>query len=80
MAKKKSFMDRMNILSEGFFDGMKKAIKRGRLKKNKKIQHMIDDMNKDTEEFEDLYNELMRAEYPNHKDVKLTRKNIEDFV
>ena len=80
MAKKKSFMDRMNILSEGFFDGIKKAIKRGRLKKNKKLDNLITHMNKDTEEFEDLYNDLMRQENPKHKDIKLTKKSIEDFV
>ena len=80
MAKKKSFMNRKNLLSEGFFDSIQKAIKKGRLKRNKKIQDLIKGINKDTEDFENLYNKLMRQQNPKHKDVKLTRKTIDDFA
>ena len=92
MTKKKSDINRLNMLkelharandiqvSEGFFDWLKKAIKKGRLKRNKKLDNLIVHMNKDTEEFENLYNDLMKKENPNHKDIKLTKKNIDDFV
>jgi|TARA_B100000287_G_scaffold417339_1_gene453015 BMFP domain-containing protein YqiC len=79
MAKKKTFMNRMNLLNEGFFDALKKIIAKGRLKKNKKLNSLIKGLNKDTQEFEDLYNHLMKQQNPKHKNIKLSKRTIDDF-
>ena len=75
-------MDRENVLSEGFFSkiidkiaGKDKSLK-SQLKKDKKLQKTITDMNDSVQSFEDYLNSL-----PNSgPDVKLNKYNIGDFL
>ena len=50
MSKKKSYMDRQNLIAEGFFSNLFKIFKQyPELKKNRKIQRDIRDLNKNDE-------------------------------
>ena len=81
MSKKKSYMDRENVLSEGFFSkiidkiaGKDKSLK-SQLKKDKKLQKTITDMNDSIQTLEDYLNSL-----PKGDKVKLNKHSIGDFL
>jgi thiaminase len=52
MSKKKSYMNRENVLSEGFFDKIKKGLAKltGNSKDNKSVKKSLKDLEKSMEE------------------------------
>ena len=57
MKKKKSYMDYKNILSEGFFDTLRKyLVKYPAIRKNKKFKSNIKSLNSQLKRVEDLMN------------------------
>tara|TARA_Y100001963_G_scaffold117455_1_gene163399 strand:- start:263 stop:523 length:261 start_codon:yes stop_codon:yes gene_type:complete len=77
---KKSYMDTDNIISEGIFDRILNAIRRSKLKKDKKIQSKLSGLNKDVSELEKLFNQKFKELDPKHKPIKLDKYKISDFL
>ena len=72
MLKKKSYMNKDNLVTEGFFSKIAKMLglsssEERKLKKNKKVQNIIKDLNNDVVEFERLASEAF-------KDLGIDRK------
>ena len=57
MSKKKSYMDKNNIVTEGFFETLRKyLVKYPTLKKDKKVKDGIKLLNNDVKELEKIFN------------------------
>ena len=86
MSKKKSYMDRQNILNEGFFSKLfsmfkpkqKKNTSREeiikRVENDPKVRKSLNKFNKSTENLEKLLTRLM------NKKVTLDRFEVKDFI
>jgi len=74
-------MNKDNIISEGFFDTLRKyLIKYPALKKDKKVQNSIKSLNGNTKELEKLLNQRFKELNPKHKSIKLSKYKISDFI
>ena len=82
MSKKKSYMDRENILSEGFFDKIFKTIKgvrnftkdkKNNLKIDKKLKGYLKNLNKSTNDIEKHFKKAYGV------DVNLDKFDAKDF-
>ena len=81
MRKKKSYMDNNNILSEGFFDTLKKYLtKYPKLAKDKKFNSALNDLNKGRKKFNDLLNADIEKYGLDMKPVKFDKTKISDFL
>jgi len=89
MSKKKSYMNNENILAEGFFSKLRKALGLSvdvekKLKKDKEFSNSLDDLNTSLKDFEDELNkrfrELNKLQNKKHKDVKLDKYTVKDFL
>ena len=80
MRKKKSYMNRNNLLSEGFFDGLLKIFKKyPKLKNNKKIKGDIQNLNKKVSNLEKMMNDEL-ASFGSKKKIKLKPYKLTDFI
>tara|TARA_Y100001938_G_scaffold102083_1_gene139414 strand:+ start:1087 stop:1341 length:255 start_codon:yes stop_codon:yes gene_type:complete len=83
MSKKKSYMNRDNLLSEGFFDKLKKFIKDKRVLKkvqnDPKVKNNLNKLNSSQKDFEKYLNKLLKDAglEPN---VKLSKFDVKDFI
>ena len=81
MSKKKSYMDKNNIISEGFFDTLKKyLVKYPTIRKDKKVKDSIKSLNNDVKELEKLLNKRFKELDPKHKSIKLSKYKSTDFI
>tara|TARA_R100000700_G_C3165043_1_gene140264 strand:+ start:259 stop:516 length:258 start_codon:yes stop_codon:yes gene_type:complete len=84
MSKKKSYMDKQNILSENFLKKLKYKIANKlairNIKKDKSIKKSIDDLNKDIENLWDDFNNSLIITDPKHKPYKPKKVTIDDFI
>jgi hypothetical protein len=79
MSKKKSYMNRSNIIEEGLFKVLFDTLfTKPTLKKNKPFQKALKDLNKSIDKLEKSMNKS--AEMKGEKKVKLDRYNLKDFV
>jgi len=82
MSKKKSYMDNKNILAEGFFSKLFKAIKDNNVKKNikkdKELNKHLKSLNKRTQSMEDRVNKYLKA--AGKKTIKLDTYTLKDFA
>ena len=80
MLKKKSYMDKEIVLSEGFFDklsklvGKLKPIQKNKLKKSKKLKSALLGLNNSVSDIEKVFSDIYRT------DVKLDKFKLSDFV
>ena len=80
---KKSYMNKSNLIAEGFFSKLFKKIKDKRLqktiKKDKKFNKHLDNLNKGTKNLEDLMNGYLKDAglKPN---IKLDTYTLKDFL
>ena len=84
MSKKRSYMDIKNILSEGIISTTlgklyKVFVAKPALKKDKKFQSDLRDLNSSIEKLEKTFNDRMKATGSKDK-VKLKKYKIKDFV
>ena len=84
MSKKKSYMNKSNLLKEGFFNSLLKIFKVfPNLKKNnnvkKKIEKDIKNLNSDISSLEKMMNDEMK-QYGSNKKIKLTNLKLKDFI
>ena len=83
MSKKKSYMNRNNLLSEGFFDKLKKFIKDKKvlkkIKNDLKVKNTLNKLNNSQEDLEDYLNKLLKDAglKPN---VTLSKFDAKDFI
>ena len=76
-----SYMDKNNILNEGFFETLKKyLIKYPALKKNKKITDKIKSMNIKVSELEKLFDKEFKRLGAKNKPIKLSKYRLKDFI
>tara|TARA_B100000287_G_scaffold257394_1_gene241969 strand:+ start:615 stop:863 length:249 start_codon:yes stop_codon:yes gene_type:complete len=82
MSKKKSYMDNENIIAEGFFSKLFKAIKdnnvKKKIKKDKELNKHIKSLNKRTQSLEDRLNGYLKA--AGKKPIKLDTYTLKDFA
>jgi len=83
VSKKKSYMDSSNLITEGFFSKIKKALglstkEEKILKRNKPFMNSLKDLNKTVNELEYELNKVFQ-QY-GKKPVKLTKYKISDFT
>ena len=79
MSKKKSYMDRSNIIGEGLFKVLYNTLfATPALKKNKPFQKSLNDLNKSIDKLEKQMNKS--KERKGEKKVKLDRYNLKDFI
>ena len=80
MGKKKSYMNKDNILSEGVLDTIIKYLTQyPKLKDNKEFKSGLKDLNKGQERLEDLINAEIKKHGLKRKPVKLQKFNTSDF-
>ena len=78
---KNSYMDKKNILSEGFFDTLRKyLVKYPAIKKNKKFKSNIKSLNNQLKRVEDLMNKERQKKSPKTKKVKLSKFKLSDLI
>jgi len=82
MSKKKSYMNKSNLIAEGFFSKLFKKIKDKKLfkklTKDKKLNKYLSDLNKTTQSFEDELNGYLKA--AGEKSIKLDKYTLKDFI
>ena len=84
MSNKKSYMNKQNILTEGFFDklfkklGIKDKGEQRKIKSDRKLDSAVNNLNKSQKEFEDWFNELRkrRGEPP----MKSKKWTVDDWI
>ena len=84
MSKKKSYMNKNNLITEGFFSKIAKMLglsssEERKLKKNKKVQNIIKDLNNDVTEFEKLASEAFKDIGIDRK-IDVTKYKLKDFI
>ena len=72
MSKKKSYMDKENILSEGILDKLLRKLRVSKLSKDKKIISNLLDLNKGVLDIEKELNRRFKELDPKHKPIKST--------
>tara|TARA_Y100000593_G_scaffold44557_1_gene84995 strand:+ start:1131 stop:1376 length:246 start_codon:yes stop_codon:yes gene_type:complete len=81
MPEKKTYLDSNNLMNESFLSDLGNVIKSGKLKllrkaaKDKKVKKALDDLNKATNNLEDLYKKRYGSNAP-----KLHKFSIFDFI
>ena len=80
MSKKKSYMDKENILSEGILDKLLRKLRISKLSKDKKIISNLLDLNKGVLDIEKELNRRFKELDPKHKPIKLSKYKLGDFV
>ena len=81
MRKKKSYMSKNNILSEGFFETLRKyLIQYPELNKDKRVKDGIKSLNSDVKELEQLFNKKFKKLNSKHKPIKLSKYKLTDFI
>ena len=84
MPKKKSYMNKNNLLGEGFFSALKKMFKGKKLDKDPEIQSNIKRMNDNFESIEQSLQNIENRLEKNHgvkaRKVKLPRFTSKDFI
>jgi len=82
MSKKKSYMNKSNLIAEGFFSKLFKAIKDNNVKKNikkdKELNKHLKSLNKRTQSMEDRVNKYLKA--AGKKTIKLDTYTLKDFA
>lgn len=72
MKNNKSYMDTKNVISETVLEKLFNWIVRNpALKKNKKIQDKLQDINDDLQELEKFLNAELKTHYPGSKPIKI---------
>ena len=83
MSKKKSYMNRDNLLSEGFFDKLKKFIKDKRVLKkvqnDPKVKNNLNKLNSSQKDLENYLNKLLK-DAGLEQNVKLSKFDAKDFI
>lgn len=80
MSKKQSYMNKENVLLEGFFDSLLQIFKRHpELKNNKKIKNNIKDLNQKVSNLEQMMNDEL-ASFDSKKKIKLKQHKLSDFI
>ena len=83
MSKKQSYMNKDNLLGEGFFSALKKIFKGKKLDKDSEIQSNIKKMNDNFESIEQSLQKIENRLEKNHgvkaRKVKLPRLTSKDF-
>tara|TARA_R100000995_G_scaffold83624_1_gene60028 strand:+ start:645 stop:908 length:264 start_codon:yes stop_codon:yes gene_type:complete len=84
MSKKKSYMNKSNLINEGFFDNLLKIFKifpnlNKSNKVKKKIKKDIKDLNYDISNLEKMMNDEMKR-LGSDKKLKLTKFKLKDFI
>ena len=87
MSKKKSYMDKSNLIKEGFFDKLKSFLtSRPKLQGKDKISYLnkiklalkVSNLNKAIDDFEKASKKHLGKDYP--KNIKLGRFEPKDFL
>ncbi len=84
MSNKKSYMNRNNLLTEGFFDklfkklGIKDKDEQRKIKSDKKLNSAVKNLNKSQKEFEDWFNELRRER--GEPPMKSKKWTVDDWI
>lgn len=82
MSKKKSYMNHLNLITEGFFEKLLKIIKDkklvSKLKKDKNLNKDLSNLNKLTQDTEDRINKDLLS--LGKKPIKLSKFTIKDFI
>ena len=84
VSKKKSYMNKNTLVTEGFFSKLSKVLglsssQEKKLKKNKKVQNIIKDLNNDVTEFEKLATQMYKDLGIDRK-VDITKYKLADFI
>ena len=80
MLRKKSYMDRKGIITEGFFDSLRKyLVQYPALKKDKKVQSSLKSVNKSYSDIEKIINKKFK-ELGVNKKAKIPKLNSKDFI
>ena len=83
MSKKKSYMNRDNLLSEGFFDKLKKFIKDKKVLKkvqnDPKVKSSLNKLNISQKNLENYLNKLLK-DAGLEQNVKLSKFDAKDFI
>jgi phenylalanyl-tRNA synthetase alpha subunit len=75
-----SFLNKNNIIKEGFFTDILKFLRLyPNLKKNKKFKSKITDLNVNVKELETLMNQELKS-YGSKKKIKLKTYSLKDFT
>ena len=91
MLKKKSYMNKDNILSEGFFDFLRKKIiqypsvkkvktDKKDIKNNKKVKNSLIKLNTTLKDLENLLNKSFKELDPKHKPIKFSKYKVSDLM
>ena len=80
MSKKKSYMDKENILSEGILSKKLRMLRTSKVSKDKKIVSDLQDLNKDVLDLEKEINRRYKEFDPKHKSIKLSKYKLSDFI
>ena len=80
MSKKKSYMSKENILSEGILDKLLRKLKTSRLSKDKKIVSNLTSLNSGVLEIEKELNKRFKELDPKYKPIKLSKYKLSDFI
>ena len=75
MSKKKSYMDKNNILSEGFFDKIAKVlgISKNKIKKDPKLNNQVKKLNQSVSDLEKSIKKAWGSS------IKLNKFKVDDF-
>ena len=81
---KKSYMERTNILEEGFFDKLRRMLglsssQEKKLRKNKKVMKIIKDLNYDVRAFE-KHAQSMFDDLGVKRKVNIRKYQLKDFI
>ena len=80
MSKKKSYMDKENILSEGILSKILRMLRTSKVSKDKKIVSDLTGLNKNVLELEKELNKRFKELDPKHKPIKLSKYKLKDFI
>ena len=82
MSKKKSYMNKTNLIAEGFFSKLIKMVKDRKflktIEKDKKINKSLKNLNKSTNELEKHLNSMLKD--AGLKPISLNKYELKDFV
>ena len=84
VSKKKSYMNKNTLVTEGFFSKLSKVLslsssQEKKLKKNKKVQNIIKDLNNDVTDFEKLASAAFKDLGIDRK-IDITKYKLKDFI
>tara|TARA_Y100000593_G_C4080174_1_gene223472 strand:+ start:293 stop:547 length:255 start_codon:yes stop_codon:yes gene_type:complete len=84
MSRKKSYMDKDSLMTEGFFSKIAKMLglsssEERKLKKNKRVMNSIKSLNMDVREFEKLASQAFKDIGIDRK-IDITKYKLKDFI